>query len=149
MKIGPSAPFLAGVAQRKSVGFGRRAEVQVLSPTPFQARVAQLVERRHVKVLKVRGSNPFARSICLAISMDNRIVFHFNKASLGDPAIPPWTLKARGQTHYAWHVESTAPFSTKETPESTHTKGSIQFRGCLDLYDVEGKTHARITEGSK
>ena len=77
--------------------------------------------------------------------MDKRIVFHFNKASLGNSDIPPWTIKAKGQTHYVWHLESTIGFSTKETPDSPHTQGSIQFRGVLDLKDVDGKLTACIT----
>lgn len=78
--------------------------------------------------------------------MADRIVFHFNKASLGDAAVPPWTIKSRGQTHYVWHVESRVGFSTKETPDSAHTKGSVQFRGQLHLAEVEGRLHALITE---
>ncbi len=77
--------------------------------------------------------------------MTDRIVFHFNKASVDDPGIPPWTVKSRGQTHYVWHLESKIGFSTKETPDSAHTKGSIQFRGLLHLHEVEGRTHALIT----
>ncbi len=77
--------------------------------------------------------------------MADRIVFHFNKASLGDSSIPPWTLKTRGQTHYVWHLESAVGFSTKETPDNPHTRGSIQFRGHLDLREVSGKLHAYIT----
>lgn len=76
----------------------------------------------------------------------DRIVFHFNKASLGDVTIPPWTIKSRGVTHYVWHVESRVGFSTKETPDSEHTKGSIQFRAHLELREVAGKLCAFITE---
>lgn len=77
--------------------------------------------------------------------MDKRIVFHFNKASLGDPTLPPWVIKSRGQTHYVWHVEARVGFSTKETPENSHTKGSIQFRGQLRLHaDAAGRVVAAI-----
>ena len=79
--------------------------------------------------------------------MADRIVFHFNKASLGRPDVPPWTIKTRGETHYVWHVVADVGFSTKETPDSAHTQGSIQFRGRLTLYDVDGRLHARITGG--
>jgi hypothetical protein len=78
--------------------------------------------------------------------MDNRIVFHFNKASLGNPAIPPWVVKTQGQTHYVWHLDAQVGFSTKETPDNPHTQGSIQFRGHLTLREVGGRLHARITE---
>jgi hypothetical protein len=78
----------------------------------------------------------------------DRIVFHFNKASLSDPEIPPWVLKTRGQTHYAWHVEADVPFSTKETPGNAHTQGAIQFRGGLRLHTVAGRQHATITRGA-
>ncbi len=77
--------------------------------------------------------------------MADRIVFHFNKASIGNPEIPPWTLKTRGQTFYAWHMESAIGFSSKETPDSPHTQGSIQFRGHLDVREVDGRPCAFIT----
>lgn len=68
-------------------------------------------------------------------SMADRIVFHFNKASLADPTIPMWVVKSKGQTHYVSHLESSIGFSTKETPDNEHTKGSIQFRGNLSIKD--------------
>ena len=80
--------------------------------------------------------------------MSDRIVFHFNKASLGDSGIPPWVVKIRGQTHYVWHLESGVGFSTKETPDSPHTKGSLQFRGHLELCLVAGLLHAFITKAT-
>lgn len=76
----------------------------------------------------------------------NRIVFHFNRASIGRPDIPPWTVKSRGETHYIWHLDA-APgvgFSTKEMPDNPATQGAIQFRGELVLVPVDGKLHARI-----
>lgn len=55
------------------------------------------------------------------------ITFSFNKASIADPTVPPWTLKAKGQTFYVKHVDANCPWSTKETPENPHTKGSLKF----------------------
>lgn len=86
------------------------------------------------------------RALHLPRTTVNRIVFHFNKASIGRPEIPPWVIKHRGQTHYVWHLDA-APgvgFSTKETPENPSTQGAIQFRGELRLVEVDGKLHARI-----
>lgn len=76
--------------------------------------------------------------------MDNRVLFHFNKTSLADAAVPPWVVKTRGQTHYVWHLDSAVGFSTKETPDNPHTKGALQFLGALVLYDVNGRLHARL-----
>ncbi len=59
------------------------------------------------------------------------IVFHFNKGHLQDPKIPMWVLKTKGETYYINHLEANVPFSTKETPDNPHTKGSIKFRNCL------------------
>lgn len=56
------------------------------------------------------------------------VVFHFNKGHLQDPTIPMWVVKAKGQTYYVDHVDSDAPWSTKETPDNPSTKGSIKFR---------------------
>jgi len=60
------------------------------------------------------------------------VVFHFNKQSLIDTTIPPWVVKAKGQTFYVQHVECNAPWSTKETPDNPHTKGSLKMKN-VDL----------------
>jgi hypothetical protein len=72
----------------------------------------------------------------------DRIIFHFNKQSLQDPTIPMWTIKHRGITYYVNHVtvESGIGFKTKETPENPHTKGSIQLRGRLKIWQDEDNT---------
>lgn len=73
-----------------------------------------------------------------------RIIFHFNKAHLQDPTIPMWVLKHKGQTYYVDHIDSEIGFSTKETPENPHTKGSIMFRGRIEIYKKENLTYGRI-----
>lgn len=75
------------------------------------------------------------------------IVFHFNKKHLEDPTIPMWVIKCRGDTHYVHHVvvEPGVGFSTKETPNNTHTKGSIKFKANLVLEtDENNQTIARL-----
>lgn len=67
-----------------------------------------------------------------------RIVFHFNKAFLTDSTIPMWTIKHKGISYYVHHVESVVGFSTKETPDNEHTKGSIMFRGKLKITEEDG-----------
>lgn len=72
--------------------------------------------------------------------------FSFNKASLADASIPPWTLKIKGESFYVNHVTSTATWSTKETPLNEHTKGSIKLRHVditIDTYNC-----ATITENT-
>ena len=39
-----------------------------------------------------------------------------------------WVVKCKGETHYVNHVTSTAPWSTKETPDNPHTKGALKFK---------------------
>ena len=63
----------------------------------------------------------------------NRIIFHFNKQSLQDITIPMWVIKHKGITYYVNHLESEVGFSTKETPDNNHTKGSLMFRGKLSI----------------
>lgn len=58
-------------------------------------------------------------------------VFHFNKKHLEDPTIPMWVVKANGKSFYVAHVTSNVPWSTKETPENSHTKGSLKVKNCL------------------
>lgn len=60
-----------------------------------------------------------------------------------DPTVPMWVIKTKGQTFYVEHVECQAPFSTKETPDNPHTKGSIKFRN-VDL-TIENN-HARVAQ---
>ncbi len=59
------------------------------------------------------------------------VVFHFNKKHLEDETIPMWVLKTHGETFYVNHVSAEMPWSTKETPGNSHTKGSIKFKECL------------------
>ena len=63
----------------------------------------------------------------LQIKNCDDVVFHFNKKHLENPIIPPWVLKAKGQTFYAQHVECHKGWSTKETPDNPSTKGSINM----------------------
>ena len=59
------------------------------------------------------------------------VVFHFNKAHLTDQTIPMWVLKFHGETLYVNHVDCSVSWSTKETPDNPHTKGSIKVKDCL------------------
>jgi hypothetical protein len=65
------------------------------------------------------------------------VVFHFNKKHLEDETIPMWVVKLKGETFYVNHVECSVPWSTKETPDNTHTKGSIKVKDCLVTIDDE------------
>ena len=42
-----------------------------------------------------------------------------------------WVVKTHGETFYVDHVTASIPWSTKETPDNFHTKGSIKFKECL------------------
>lgn len=72
------------------------------------------------------------------------MIFHFNKASLSDVTIPMWTVKHKGNTYYVHHLESSVGFKTKETPENEHTKGSLQFKGKLNIIEEDGQITAYI-----
>jgi hypothetical protein len=58
-------------------------------------------------------------------------VFHFNKKHLEDQTIPMWVLKTHGESFYVDHVNCEIPWSTKETSDNPHTKGSIKVKDCL------------------
>lgn len=79
-----------------------------------------------------------------------RIVFHFNKAHNQDPYnIPAWVVKCKGQTFYVNQMESEVGFSTKQTPESEHTKASLQFKGILTIVTFDNGTKlAKISKGT-
>lgn len=76
----------------------------------------------------------------------DRIIFHFNKATLTDATIPMWTIKHRGQTYYVNHVtvEPGVGFKTKETPDNPHTKGSLQFYAKLKIFETETQTKEAV-----
>ena len=62
-------------------------------------------------------------------------MFHFNKKHLEDETIPMWVLKFHGETYYVNHVDCQVSWSTKETPDNTHTKGSIKVKEVLVTID--------------
>ena len=55
-----------------------------------------------------------------------------------------WVLKTRGETYYIHHLDSDIPFSTKETPDNPHTKGSIKFKNCF--LTIDDDLNAKITK---
>ena len=48
-----------------------------------------------------------------------------------------WVLKTHGETFYVNHVTADMPWSTKETPDNNHTKGSIKFKEVLLKIDAD------------
>jgi len=74
------------------------------------------------------------------------IIFHFNKKNLEDNTIPMWVIKHMGLTHYVNHIDVSpgVGFSTKETPENPHTKGSIKFRAKLKIEIINTEIIANI-----
>ena len=65
------------------------------------------------------------------------MIFHFNKAHLTDATIPMWSIKAKGKTFYVHHVNCNLPWTTKETPDNPHTKGSIKIHDCVLAIDQD------------
>lgn len=72
------------------------------------------------------------------------LVFHFNKKHLEDETIPMWVIKTHGETFYVNHVSASLPWSTKETPNNSHTKGSIKFKRCL--LRIDNDNNAEVSE---
>ena len=54
-----------------------------------------------------------------------------------------WVLKFHGETYYVNHVDCEMPWSTKETPDNSHTKGSIKVKDCLLTIDPENNATLR------
>lgn len=48
-----------------------------------------------------------------------------------------WVLKTHGETFYVNHVDCGIPWSTKETPDNNHTKGSIKVKEVLLQIDAD------------
>lgn len=78
------------------------------------------------------------------------VVFHFNKKHLEDPSIPMWVIKTKGESYYVNHVDCSVSWSTKETPDNSHTKGSIKVKNCLLVIDEENNASlSRLTQRDK
>lgn len=82
----------------------------------------------------------------LNLETRNEIIFHFNKKHLEDPSIPMWVIKTRGETYYVDHLEvdKGIGFSSKETPDNPHTKGSLKFKGRLSIENDNNQVIAKI-----
>ncbi len=80
----------------------------------------------------------------LKIDKRTEIIFHFNKMHLQDANIPMWVIKAKGETYYVDHVDmdSGIGFSTKETPDNPSTKGSIKFKGKLEIINNTARIYS-------
>ena len=52
-----------------------------------------------------------------------------------------WVLKFHGETYYVNHVECNVPWSTKETPNNSHTKGSIKVKDVLLTIDDDNNAN--------
>lgn len=52
-----------------------------------------------------------------------------------------WVIKAKGESYYVNHVECNVPWSTKETPNNSHTKGSIKVKRCLLVIDDDNTAY--------
>lgn len=48
-----------------------------------------------------------------------------------------WVIKTRGESFYVNHVDCQVSWSTKETPNNSHTKGSIKIKRCNLVIDAE------------
>jgi hypothetical protein len=55
-----------------------------------------------------------------------------------------WVLKFHGETFYVNHVDAKLPWSTKETPDNSHTKGSLKFKNAL--ITINEQNEATLTE---
>lgn len=83
--------------------------------------------------------------IIMPSTFDRNIVFHFNKMHLQDSSIPMWVIKVKGQTYYVHHLDSLVGFSTKETPDNPSTRGSLKFKGNVEIKSINNQIIATIT----
>jgi hypothetical protein len=61
-----------------------------------------------------------------------------------------WVLKTKGESFYVNHVDCSMPWSTKETPDNLHTKGSIKVKDCLLVIDDDNNAVlSKLTEHDK
>ncbi len=82
----------------------------------------------------------------MQIDEDTRIIVHYNRIHNTNQEIPPWVIKAKGETYYINHidVEKNVGFSTKETPDSENTKAALKFKGKLTINNINDQIIATI-----
>lgn len=82
----------------------------------------------------------------LNLNKKREIILHFNKQHLIDQTIPMWVIKCGGESYYVNHVnvDKGIGFTTKNTPNNKHTKGSLKFKGVLEILNNENETIANI-----
>lgn len=63
------------------------------------------------------------------------VIVHYNKKHNEDQSVPPWVIKTKGKSYYVNHftVSEGVGFSTKETPDNPHTKGSLKFKAKFSI----------------
>lgn len=71
----------------------------------------------------------------MQIDEDTRIIVHYNRIHNTNQEIPPWVIKAKGETYYINHidVEKNVGFSSRETPSNDTTKASIKVKARLSI----------------
>ena len=74
------------------------------------------------------------------------IVVHYNKKHNQDQSVPPWVVKTKGKSYYVNHIDVSegVGFSTKETPDNPHTKGSLKFKGKFKIIVEDGNLIGQI-----
>ena len=61
-----------------------------------------------------------------------------------------WVIKTHGESFYVNHVSAEIFWSTKETPNNSHTKGSLKFKECLLVIDENNEaTVKKLTLADK
>ena len=61
-----------------------------------------------------------------------------------------WVIKTHGESFYVNHVTAEISWSTKETPNNSHTKGSLKFKECLLVIDENNEaTVKKLTLADK
>ena len=84
-------------------------------------------------------------SVIFEAEKKDRVVFHYNKKHNEDQTIPTWVVKHKGETYYVNHFETKVGFTTKETPDNEHTKGSLLVRGILKVEENDGIITATVS----
>ena len=128
LKVGDTVAFIYDRFHYRDLHKG-----EITGFTPKQVRISFIIEHHESLGQQKTIRNP--KSIVKnmkTVQHCKELVFHFNKHSIVNPDVPAWVIKTKGETFYVKHLECSAPWSTKETPDNSHTKGSLKFKN-VDL----------------
>ena len=113
-------------------GFIEKFQKELVLKRVMAFKVMSLLEEaklRRNRIIKMQEDLALQNAMFPMELKDCRnIDFHFNKGSLEYNFLPMWVIKTKGMSFYVNHIDAQIPWSTKEMPEGSSTRGMIRLK---------------------